>query len=104
MKGAQKLKKFDVYDLFVQHIIIVDTSGHKQYTVVATNSTHVTHEVLAGAVSEGLPGTLLPSGLLHTVASCDLLAQLVLLYMKGAQKLKKIVYDLFLQPNNPAKY
>ena len=34
-------------------VLTIHRSGHKQYTVVpmATNSTHVTHEVLAGAVS-----------------------------------------------------
>ena len=64
--------------------------------VVTTNSTCVTHEVLAQVVSEwpkvegSHPGTPLPSRLLHAVASCTLLAQLVLLYMKGAQKFKNL--------------
>ena len=42
----------------------------------------------------GWPQTVHVSPVLHTVASCALLAQLVLLYMKGAEKEK----TLFLPP------
>ena len=55
---------------------------------VATNSTRVPHEVQ-------WPQTVHVPPVLHAVASCALLAQLVLLYMKGAEK--KIVADLFLR-------
>ena len=81
------------------------------YVVVATNSTHVPHEVLAEAPSQknclflppirgSHPGTLLPSRLLHAVASCALLAQLVLLYtpMKEAQKFVCLYTTFFCDP------
>ena len=40
----------------------------------------------------GWPQTVQVSPVLHTVASCTLLAQLVILYMKGAEKFKICLY------------
>ena len=76
--------------------------------VVATNSTHVTHEVLVGVYTHtkvGVVHTNSIHGSGHKQYTCPSQSasqsgkqRLVLLYMKGAEKFGgEIVYDLFLQ-------
>ena len=60
----------------------MEVATNSTCTKAATSSTSVPHKVQ-------WPQTVHVPPVLHAVASSALLAQLVLLYMKGAEKLKK---------------